>query len=101
MKDVRMSNTKLYKIIVKCEQREGPPQPSAHHVTGRIKKAPKKTNPKATRFSEHYRGIKKPRKIDNMNIKQTNHSISSIPIQPVERLLMIIIALKDIEIFLA
>ena len=27
----------LYKIIVRCEQRDGPPRPSAHHVTGRLK----------------------------------------------------------------
>ena len=40
MKGVRMSNTqlsKLYKSIVRCEQRDGPPRPSAHHVTGRFK----------------------------------------------------------------
>ena len=56
-----------------------------------------------TRFSEHYRQIKQPRKIDNflyMHIKQTNHSISSISIQPVQKIHMIIIPLKDIEIFL-
>ena len=41
-----------------------------------------------TRFSEHYRRIKKPCKIDNFlhrNFKQTNHSTSSISIQPVEK----------------
>ena len=38
MKGVRMSNIQLYKIIVRCEQRDGPPQPSAHHGTGRLKK---------------------------------------------------------------
>ena len=27
----------LYKIIVRCEQRDGPHQPSAHHVTGSSK----------------------------------------------------------------
>ena len=35
-----MSNTqllKLYKIISRCGQRDGQPQPSAHHVTGRLK----------------------------------------------------------------
>ena len=35
---VRTSNIQLYKIIVRCEQRDGPPRPSAHHVTGRLKK---------------------------------------------------------------
>ena len=42
-----------------------------------------------TRFSEHYRRTKKPRKIDNflyMHFKQTNHSTSSISIQPVEKI---------------
>ena len=41
------------------------------------------------RFSEHYHQIKKPRKIDNflsMHFKQTNHSTSSIPIQPVQKI---------------
>ena len=33
-----MSNIQLYRIIVRCEQRDGPPRPSAHHVTGRLKK---------------------------------------------------------------
>ena len=40
-----------------------------------------------TWFSEHYRQTKKPRKIDNFlyrHFKQTNHSTSSISIQPVE-----------------
>ena len=37
MKDVRMSNIQLFKIIVRCEQRDGPPRPSAHHVTARLK----------------------------------------------------------------
>ena len=37
MKAVRTSNIQLYKIIVRCEQRDGPPRPSAHHVTGRLK----------------------------------------------------------------
>ena len=35
-----MSNTqllKLYKYIIGCEQRDGPPRSSAHHVTGRLK----------------------------------------------------------------
>ena len=42
-----------------------------------------------TRFSEHYRRMKKPRKIDNFlyrHFKQTNHSTSSISIQPVEKI---------------
>ena len=42
-----------------------------------------------TRFSEHYRRIKKPRKIDNFlyrHFKQTNHSTSRISIQPVEKI---------------
>ena len=34
-----MSNIQLYIIIVRCEQRDSPPRPSAHHVTGRLKKA--------------------------------------------------------------
>ena len=33
-----MSNTQLYKIIVSCEQRDGPPRPSEHHVTERLKR---------------------------------------------------------------
>ena len=57
-----------------------------------------------TRFSEHYRRTKKPRKVDNFlyrHFKQTNHSTSSISIQPVEKIIyMVIIPLKDIEIFL-
>ena len=43
-----------------------------------------------TRFSEHYRRTKKPRKIDNFlyrHFKQTNHSTSSISIQPVEKII--------------
>ena len=54
-------------------------------------------------LSEHYRRTKMPRKIDNFlyrHFKQTNHSTSSISIQPVEILHMVIILLKDIEIFL-
>ena len=42
-----------------------------------------------TRFSEHYRRTKKPRKIDNFlyrHFKQTNHSTSSISIQPVKKI---------------
>ena len=42
-----------------------------------------------TRFSKNYRRIKKPRKIDNFLyrlFKQTNHSTSSISIQPVEKI---------------
>ena len=42
-----------------------------------------------TRFSEHYRRTKKPYKIDNFlyrHFKQTNHSTSSISIQPVEKI---------------
>ena len=42
-----------------------------------------------TRFSEHYHRIKKPRKIVNFlyrHFKQTNHSTSSISIQPVEKI---------------
>ena len=42
-----------------------------------------------TRFSEHYRRTKKPRKIDLFlyrHFKQTNHSTSSISIQPVEKI---------------
>ena len=47
MKDVRMSNIQLYKIIVRCEQRDGPPRPSAHHVTSKLKnKTTKKNNKK-------------------------------------------------------
>ena len=33
-----MSDIQLYKIIVRCERRDGPPRPTAHHVTGRLKK---------------------------------------------------------------
>ena len=43
-----------------------------------------------TRFSEHYRRTKKPREIDNFlyrHFKQTNHSTSSISIQPVEKII--------------
>ena len=43
MKGVRTSNIQLYTIIVRCEQRDGPPRPSALHVTGRLKKTKKKT----------------------------------------------------------
>ena len=42
-----------------------------------------------TRFSEHYRPIKKALKIYNFlyrHFKQTNHSTSSISIQPVEKI---------------
>ena len=42
-----------------------------------------------TRFSEHYPQTKKPCKIDNFlyrHFKQTNHSTSSISIQPVEKI---------------
>ena len=42
-----------------------------------------------TRFSEHYRRIKKPYTIVNFlyrHFKQTNHSTSSISIQPVEKI---------------
>ena len=42
-----------------------------------------------TRFSEHYRQTKKPRKIDNFfyrNFNQTNHSTSSISIHHVEKI---------------
>ena len=42
-----------------------------------------------TRFSQHYRRIKKPCKIDNFfyrHFKQTNHSTSSISIQPVAKI---------------
>ena len=42
------------------------------------------------RFSEHYRRTKKPRKVDNFlyrHFKQTNHSTSSISIQPVEKII--------------
>ena len=42
-----------------------------------------------TRFSEHYRRMKKPRNIDNFlsrHFKQTKHSTSSISIQPVEKI---------------
>ena len=49
-----MSNTqlfKLYKIIVRCEQRSGPPRPSVHHVTENYKKNNKKTSYK---FSYDY-----------------------------------------------
>ena len=42
MKGVRTSTIQQYKIIVRCEQRDGPPRPSAHHVTGRLKKKKKK-----------------------------------------------------------
>ena len=43
-----------------------------------------------SRFSEHYRRTKKPREIDNFlyrHVKQTNHSTSSISIQPVEKII--------------
>ena len=33
-----MSNILLYKIIVRCEPRDGPPRPSAHHITRRLNK---------------------------------------------------------------
>ena len=46
MKGVRMSNIQLYIIIVRCEQRDGPPRPSAHHVTGRLIKKKKKKKKK-------------------------------------------------------
>ena len=42
-----------------------------------------------TRFPEHYRRTQKPRKMDNFLYRhfiQTNHSISSISIQPVEKI---------------
>ena len=42
-----------------------------------------------TRFSEHYRRTKKPRKINNFlyrHFKQTNHSTSIISIQPVVKI---------------
>ena len=42
-----------------------------------------------TRISENYRRTKKPRKIDNFlyrHFKKTNHSTSSISIQPVEKI---------------
>ena len=42
-----------------------------------------------TRFSEHYRRTKKPRKIDHFldrHFKQTNQSTSSISIQSVEKI---------------
>ena len=38
MKGVIISNIQLYIIIVRCEQRDCPPRPSAHHVTERFKK---------------------------------------------------------------
>ena len=41
------------------------------------------------RYPEHYRRTKKPRKNDNFlyrHFKQTNHSTSSISIQPVEKI---------------
>ena len=60
-----------------------------------------------TRFSEHYRRTKKPRKIDNFlyrHFKRTYHSTSSISIQPVEKLYMVIIygdnSTKRYKIFL-
>ena len=46
MKGVRTSTIQPYKIIVRCEQRDGPPRPSAHHVTGRLKKKKKKKKKK-------------------------------------------------------
>ena len=36
-----MSNTQLlelYKIIIRCDQRDGSPLPTTHHVSGRLKK---------------------------------------------------------------
>ena len=39
MKGVRTSTIQLYKIIVRFEQRDGPPRPSAHH--GKLKKIKK------------------------------------------------------------
>ena len=56
-----------------------------------------------TRFSEHYRRTKKPRKIDNFlyrYFKQTNHSTSSISIQPVEKITYGDNSTKNIKIFL-
>ena len=55
-----------------------------------------------TRFTEHYRRMKKPRLIDNFlyrHIKLTNHSLNHISIQPVEKMYMMLILLKDIGIF--
>ena len=46
MKGVRTSTIQPYKIIVRCEQRDGPPRPSAHHVTGRLKKKKNKKKKK-------------------------------------------------------
>ena len=51
MKGVRMSNTqlsKLYKITVRCKQRDDRPLPSAHHVQGRFKK---------TIFTDHSKAV--------------------------------------------
>ena len=54
-----------------------------------------------TRFSEHYRRTKKPGKIDNFlyrHFKQTNHSTSSISIQPVEKIIYCSQKVGDIRI---
>ena len=56
-----------------------------------------------TRFSEHYHRTKKPHKIDNFlyrHFKQTNHSLAVFLFSLLKRLHMVIIQLKDIEIFL-
>ena len=49
-----MSNIQLYIIIVRCEQRDGPPRISAHYVTGRLKK--KKKNKKKKHLKVFYQG---------------------------------------------
>ena len=57
-----------------------------------------------TRFSKHYSRIEKPGKISNFlyrHFKQINHSPSNISIQPVEKIFMMVIPLKDIGLFSA
>ena len=56
-----------------------------------------------TRFSEHYHRTKKPRKIDNFFIGISNKLITLLAVflfSLSKRLHMVIISLKDIEIFL-
>ena len=56
-----------------------------------------------TRISEHYHRTKKPRKIDNFLYRLSNKLISLLIVflfSLLKRLHMVIIQLKDIEIFL-
>ena len=50
------------------------------------------------RFGEHYRRMKKPKPIDTFlyqHFKRTGHSPNDVLVQPVEKLLMIKILLRD------